>query len=480
MNRLLSYVVTIGLVSAAFTARADADSQLPSGIANRSWAITTAVLENHVAPPSRQEMLLGGIEALLKQGQQEIPADLSSRMSNVSRDEQWSGLLTELWPKDSNAPAASLETALLTGVLQPVPGDAHLITAVHRKAMEEFAGNRYVGTGVQIGYSPEENLAHLVSLFRNGPAHQAGARPGDLILEIDGNDARDVGLQRVVDWLRGDEGTDVTVVVRQPDSDEKRTLTITRGVSPIETVLGYERVDDKRWSFRPVSDAKVGYVAITSFNSSTLHELKAMEAQLRSGSVDAVVLDLRFAQGGSAHNAGLVADGLLDGGTMWRLRDARQNVRECKADRDCVFRGLPLVVLVDQLTSAPAAWVAGALQDNGRATLVGQSIVREGFSKSFVDVPGTQHALEIATGLVEQAKSTKAPESEDEVGRPRAWTIRPDHAVSTTQQEQMALHQWVNDKLRPEPSSSASLAPKDAQLQEAIEVLRHKWDDGRP
>ena len=132
-----------------------------------------------------------------------------------------------------------------------------------------------------------------------------------------------------------------------------------------------------------------------------------MEARWIEDGVKAVVLDLRFAQSGSAHNAALVADGLLDGGLMWRIRDSRQNVRECRADRESLFRGLPMVVLVDQLTSSPFAWIAAALQDNKRALLIGQTIVRDGYTKSFVDVPGGELALEMATAHVERGKTAK-------------------------------------------------------------------------
>jgi carboxyl-terminal processing protease len=364
---------------------------------------------------------------------------------------------------------------VLSGVVRAVPGDVHLVSDADRKGIEGFAQNRYVGTGVQVGYDAAEKLAFIISPIRNGPAHKAGALPGDRILKIDGENVHGVGLKRVVECLRGDEGTAVTLTVRQPGSNENRDLKLIRGVSPIETVVGFCRLANDRWRFRPENDTPIGYVAVTNVNASTLHELRVIERELTADGVQGLVLDMRFAQGGDAHQATLLADGLLDEGTLWQMRDARQNVRVYKSDRECLFRGWPLIVLVDQHTGPAAAWVAGTLQDNNRAPLLGQTFIRDGYTKRFVNVSGGNGALEIPVGLVERTKTQTVADHGLSTDRYAAggWVIQPKHAVGATSQQRQALHQWTLDKLKTDtPNNAHTTSPSDEQLAKAMDLLR--------
>src|SRR5262249_48830998 len=152
----------------------------------------------------RQEMLLQAVRALLGHARVEIPADISARVSKISDEKQWLELLQDVWPKTQGRKDngnQELEAALFSGLVSAPPGKLHIFSAAERRAMEQFSGNRYVGTGVQIRYNANEKLAQLVSPFRNGPAHKAGARPGDLILEIDGQDVQGWPLKKIVDVL---------------------------------------------------------------------------------------------------------------------------------------------------------------------------------------------------------------------------------------------------------------------------------------
>src|SRR5262249_46525306 len=155
----------------------------------------------------------------------------------------------------------------------------------------------------------------------------------------DGKDLTGASLQKAIEWLRGEEGSSLTVVVRQPGG-APRTLKLTRTVVPFEDVYGFRR-DGDGWTFRVVADGKsspVGYLVVRSVRSSTLHELRKLEPKLRAEGVRALVLDFRFAAGGNLRHLALVADGLLDGGLMWRTRGVGGEAQEFTADRDCLFR----------------------------------------------------------------------------------------------------------------------------------------------
>src|SRR5262249_20554509 len=178
--------------------------------------------------------------------------------------------------------------------------------------------------------------------FKDGPADLAGMKAGDLIESVDGEPMRGRSLREVVERLRGDEGTSTTVVVRQPDSDKSRTLTIRREARPRDLV----HTVGPQASPVPELPAAVGYLRIEQLAGSTLHELRKDEARLRSEGKRAVLLDLRGCGGADPHAAVLVADGLLDEGPIGRVRTTH-GVREHRSDADCLFRGWPMAVLVD-------------------------------------------------------------------------------------------------------------------------------------
>src|SRR5262249_343368 len=161
-------------------------------------------------------------------------------------------------------------------------------------------------------------------------------KPGDLILEVNGKSTEGVSIRDLVDMIRGEEGTPVTFVVRQPGETETRTLKMVRGVVPFENVLGLKRGGAAAWGFRVQPGMPAASVQISSITSSTVHELRRVEQSLQAAGFKALVLDLRQAHGESIHQAALLADSLLDGGVLWQVRDAKGRVKEYRADRDCL------------------------------------------------------------------------------------------------------------------------------------------------
>ena len=454
-----------------------------ASVAHRLWAVTELILEHHIDPNSRQEMLLAAVKAVRSKTNASLPANLSRRVSAITTKEQFVQFLKDVWPsaagQEKEPTVEELQTAMFAALLRSVPGEPNLLPPASIRLEEQISGNRYVGTGIQIGIFGKERRPQIVNAFRGGPARRAGSRPGDLILQVDGKDTRDVKLSKVVDWLRGEEGTKVTMTVRQPGETQSRTLNMTRGVIPFDTVFGYRRISEESWQYRVSPSEAIAYVWVEAINSSTLHQLRQAERLLRTEGARALVLDLRFSQlGGTVHQAALVADGLLDGGLMWRLQDAQGREKEFRADRECLFRGWPLGVLVNEGTSgtAPLA-VAAALQDNGRAVLVGEPPIprenpperarvrpagREGYVTSIVPLPDGQGGLSLRTGRLLRA-NPKMPE----------WAVSPDHRVTMNRSQRKALHQWLGQKELSElPAGAEDKPPDDPQLARAVQLLR--------
>jgi hypothetical protein len=280
-----------------------------------------------------------------------------------------------------------------------------------------------------------------------------------------------VTIPGLVEMIRGEEGTPVTLVVRQPGATETRTLKMTRGVVPFETVLGIKRGDDEAWLFRIHPHEPIAYVQVASITSSTLHELRQVAQQLEAANFRALVLDLREAHGDSIHHAALLADGLLDGGVLWQVRDAKQRVKEYRADRDCLLRDWPLAILVNDTAGPAAGWVAQALRNNRRAVLVGDAAKDRRFSRTLIHLPDGQGAVALRTGVVEFPKAQPSPQSED--ARPANGTIRLDHVVQMDPKHREALTKWFFAKnLSQLPEGVSHDPPEDPQLANAVELLQ--------
>ncbi len=462
--RFLLVGLAAGLTVAA--ARAADESR---ETARQLWTLTDLVLAKHITPPSRQEMLLAAVRSMTVN--QQVAADLGRRISDITTPEQLAPVLRELWPQTAAgepADAKKLFATLGQAMLRIVPGNPELIPADQHKVLEQISHNRYVGIGVQLAGAPRENLIEIVVPFPGGPARKAGARPGDLILEIDGVNVAEVPLGKVVDLLRGEDGTKVNVVVRQKDAAEKRTLHMTRGVVPFTTLLGYRRTGEEEWNHRVEPAAPVAYVRVSRLTSSAVHELRQIERRLQADGCRAVILDLRFTHDGDLQQGLLTADALLESGVLGKVRDRHNNVKEYKADPDCLFRGWPLAVLVSPGTrGAGPELLATALQANGRAVLVGEPTRGEAYVATSHPLPDDLGVVRLPTAVLER------PALAGGIANRRDGGMQVDHVVVQTPKEREAVMDWNFSQEKAE-SASAAKAPADSVLAKAVELLKAK------
>ena len=417
-------VLTLAWVLAGSTARADSPST-PPDMAARAWAITDAVLARHVEPPTRQQMLLAGGKTLARAAQVAIPPGFARRVSDLSTPEQLAALLAEILasprieadptafeegmrralPGDRTAP----EAAFFDGLLSVVPGGAMLMSEKERKVQESFEGNTYVGIQVALGYDQAAKKPTFQQILEGGPAEHAGARADDVIEEVDGVPVEGKPLTDVVDRLRGEAGTDVLVKFRRPDTGEVFTRPMTRGRLPRATIQGLSPLPGKRWDVRLGGPSPIGYLKVTEVSGSTPSELRAFAEQLESEGARALVLDLREVHLAGFHPTLLLADALLDGGVIGRVKSA-DGEKVYRAEPDALFRGWPMVVIADGPSLGEVAWLCEALRDNRRATVIGvPSITRGVFVPESVPIPGGEWSVKMATGRMERGDGRPLP-----------------------------------------------------------------------
>lgn len=444
--------------------------------ARQAWAITDVVLKQDIDPPARQQMLLHGLKTLLHPGNGKTASNLAERVSTVTTPEQFAALLAEVWPKDEDsrdaAPTDKRKHTLFRGLFGWRTDNERpdfYLSPQDVKRHEMFTGNRYVGTGIQIRKNDKEKLTQIVVPFPGGPARKAGARPGDLIVEVDGKSMKDLSISKVVECLQGEEGTKVSMTVRQPGDSKTRFLPMVRTVIPFSSVQGYRRTGEETWAFCVDPSSAIGHLSLDDIKISTPLELRKIEPLMQAKGIRAVVLDLRFTRGDDLRHAALVADAFIDGGTLWHVRDSSGRVKEYKADRDCVFRDVPLVVLVSEHTGSLAAFAAAALQDRGRAVLIGGMPKTELTASSLVHLPENRGAVLLRTGRAERIERASASERQKMAAA--AHRLLPDHSVDLGRKEMAAVMEWRQQQESPEPKPDAK-SPSDPQLDKAVALLR--------
>jgi carboxyl-terminal processing protease len=222
--------------------------------------------------------------------------------------------------------------------------------------------NRQTGKGVEI-----------LQVYAGGPASQEGVRRGDIFLEVDGVDVRDSTTSDVVDLVRGPRGTVVELLMRRPGEDEPILFAIERATIEIIDVAS------------AVLEGDVGYVTIRQFGSQRVHEQLVEELdELLAAGATSLVLDLRDNPGGLLTQGILVADEFLaDGDIVFqRARGVTQRI----ASADPSASDLPMVVLVNKNSASASEIVAGALQENDRALVIGEETFGKGVAQSVISL----------------------------------------------------------------------------------------------
>jgi len=222
--------------------------------------------------------------------------------------------------------------------------------------------DRQTGEGVEI-----------LQVYAGGPASQAGVQRGDVFLEVDGVNVRDKTTSDVVDLVRGPGGTIVELVMQRPGETEPVTFRIERSTIEIIDVASTMLPGD------------VGYVTINQFGSQRVYDQLVEElAELQASGATSLVLDLRDNPGGLLTQGILVADEFLREGDIvfQRARGVTQRI----ASADPAANDLPMVVLVNKNSASASEIVAGALQENGRALVVGEPTYGKGVAQSVLSL----------------------------------------------------------------------------------------------
>ena len=232
------------------------------------------------------------------------------------------------------------------------------------------------GIGVQIGTKDDKLM--VIAPIENTPADKAGLKSNDIILEINGKSSKGMSVKDAADLIRGEKGTNVTLLIKREGSAEK-LYTITR-----------DKIDVKSVSITIPKGANVpkniGYIRLSSFLSHTASD-EIKDALVKLKNKDGYVLDLRSNPGGLLTNAITISDMFLNSGLIVSTVD-RDGYKEVQKSINNPITKKPLVLLIDGGSASASEILSGALKDNGRAMLIGTKSFGKGLVQEINKLPG--------------------------------------------------------------------------------------------
>ncbi|HEV7165479.1 MAG TPA: S41 family peptidase [Gammaproteobacteria bacterium] len=335
--------------------------------------------------------------------------------------------------------------------------------------MQDLTSGEFNGIGIDIGV--QDDAIVVISPIDGSPAARAGVKAGDEILEVNGTSLDGLSLDQASDLLRGKPGTSVTLSLLPEGSDKPMSVKLTREEVHVSS------------THAELLQHGYGYLRISDFGDDTADGVKTgMRALLKKNGapLDGLVLDLRNNPGGLVDAAVDVSDDFLDSGIIVSAKGrAPDSNFERRATPGDLLAGALLVVLVDQGTASAAEIVAGALQDNHRALIMGVQTFGKGSVQTVIPLPQGD-AIKLTTALyyTPSGKSIQAlgivPDVEVD---PLQLTDQPQDDGSDSLKEANLSRHFANAAPAAATGPGAAraaddLAARDFQLYQALNMLK--------
>ncbi len=255
----------------------------------------------------------------------------------------------------------------LKGMLRSLDTHSDFLTPQQYEDIKVDTGGEFGGIGIEV--TVEDGLLTVVSPLKGTPADKAGILPGDKIVKIDNEPAKDLTLDDAVEKLRGIPGSELSLTIMRADEEKLKDFTIKRAVIKIESIDEALILKDN-----------IGYIRIIEFQAKTAHDLERALRKLEKEKLSALILDLRNNPGGLLEASIAVSEKFLPrGATIVSIKGRAAGQQEIFTSQSLNPRlNFPVVVLVNKGSASASEIVAAAIKENKRGALVGTATFGKG------------------------------------------------------------------------------------------------------
>lgn len=396
--------------------------------------------------------------------------------------------------------------AAMNGMTSTLDENSEYIPGAAYEAFQDSIHQEFAGIGIFVEASEEEGPVRVKTPLVGSPALAAGFRPGDLIMQVDGEDVSKMSLPDVSTKLRGPVGTTVSVVVRRmakpAPSDanpslqyEDAKLVVQRARIELESIAGDYRDANDQWVFRLREDPTIAYIRLSSFGDKSTDEIAGALKKL-DNNFCAIILDLRGNGGGLLHAAADISDMFLNSGNIVSTR-TRGGVIESEFDATpgtLVDPKIPFAILIDGNSASASEIVSACMQDNDRAIIVGARSYGKGTVQNILPLQFGRSALRLTVARYyrpngQNIHRTKEATDADE------WGVTPDDgmvieldeeslrnvAKSWTESAYPALaSEFLSRGDASQPAVVTTATMIDPQLRRAVESLKQQIEERSP
>jgi len=360
-----------------------------------------------------------------------------------------------------------LESAI-KGMLSDLDPHSTYLAPKDYEELEESTSGEFGGLGIEVGM--ENGFVKVIAPIDDTPAHKAGVLAGDLIIKLDEKPVKGMSLEEAVKLMRGKPGTVLTLTIMREGESAPIEIDVTRDVIKVTSVKS-----------RMIENG-YGYVRITQFQAETGRQFRQALTKLEEehgGDLDGLIIDVRNNPGGVLQAAVETADALLDEGlivyTEGRIQSSRLRFSAKAGD---IMEGTPIVVLINGGSASASEILAGALQDHGRAVIMGTKSFGKGSVQTVIPLDET-HAIKMTTAryYTPEGRSIQATGIKPDIEvRPAELTELDGRPFFTEADLSGHLEGQDEERDRKEreqqAETPASAAERDYQLRSALNLLK--------
>ncbi len=359
----------------------------------------------------------------------------------------------------------TLMQGAINGMVKSLDPHSSFLTSDMYKELQTETRGSFGGIGIEITIL--NDVLTVVSPIEDTPAFVAGIKSGDQIIRIDDKSTKGMSILEAVKILRGPENTNVKMTIMRKDLAQPKDYTITRAVIKIKSVR------------HNIYEGSIGYIRVSSFQENTSEELRKslIEIEKKVKPLTGIILDLRNDPGGLLDQAVKVSDAFLKSGTIVSIKGRVKNLESRFTARDDGNEPTcPMVVLVNEGSASASEIVAGALQDNGRAIVLGTQTFGKGSVQTVIPFEdGSAMKLTTAKYYTPKGRSIQAEGITPDVHLEYARSPEEKDLDSALREKDLKGHipgeNEKTEKSRTAKKAADSLS-KDNQLKTAVDLLK--------